>query len=479
MILESKKRTKKITSDIESNQRYGNDFHKIERLKFNFFIALFILLSLNLPYSSFAQDKKELTIDDCLKIGMENSKLLKISRSKLKSAESKSKEANAAALPSLKLNAGYSRLSEIERDFSSFSSSTLTSGTASLINTFSPLIYNNYNVRLTLSQPVFTGFRLSASSNLQKHSAEATTKDFDKDKSQLVFDIKNNFWSYYKANEMRKSIEENISQTQAHLADVESFYKNGMATNNEVLKVKVQLSNLQILKIDAENLAQITMMALNNTLGMPVLTNTELKASVDFKESTQENLNQLVSTAVTERPEINAMKYRVKMGEDGIRIAKSGWYPQINFLANFYYLNPNQRIFPMKDEFNGTWDLGFNLSFDLWNWQTYEHQTQQAVENLNQATLGLEQLKDAITLEVAQSYSNLFRSKEKISVSQDAVKQAEENYRVTNEKFKSGVAINSDLLDAESALLNAKINLATAIADYEISLAKLERTIAK
>ena len=160
-------------------------------------------------------------------------------------------------------------------------------------------------------------------------------------------------------------------------------------------------------------------------------------------------------------------------------MAKSSLYPQVNLAANYYYANPNSRIFPSQDKFTGTWDIGITLSYDIWNWSITEHQTAQAQESLEQTNYSINQMKDAISLEVTQAYLNLTKSKEKIKVSDLTVNQANENYRVTNERFLAGMALNSDLLDAETALLQAKINYTSAIAEYEIALAKLNRSINK
>jgi outer membrane protein TolC len=105
------------------------------------------------------------------------------------------------------------------------------------------------------------------------------------------------------------------------------------------------------------------------------------------------------------------------------------------------------------------------------------HQTQQAQAQLAQAQDALGQLRDGITLEVTQNYLTLHQSRERIGVSQQTVKQAEENYRVTNEKFRLGVALNSDLLDAEASLLQAKWNYIQSLVDYELAQARLQKSI--
>ena len=73
----------------------------------------------------------------------------------------------------------------------------------------------------------------------------------------------------------------------------------------------------------------------------------------------------------------------------------------------------------------------------------------------------------------------MIQAKERIGVSRQAVHQAQENYRVTNEKFKLGVALNTDMLDAEVASLQAKTNFTQSLVDFQLAEARLEKSIGK
>jgi outer membrane protein TolC len=415
-------------------------------------------------FTVYSQEKKTLSVDDCVVIGLEKNKTIGISKSKIDFSNAKVREVNTQLLPSLKLNASYTRLSPVDP----FSIMGFT---------VSPSVLNNYTSKLTLMQPLFTGSRLTGNLEMMEYNALASEKDYSKDKTQLVYDIRNAYWNLYRTMEIKKVIDANIDQIKIHLSDIENLFKHGLTTNNEVLKVKVQLSNSELLKIDAENNIQLTMMALNNLLGLPINTEIEPKTIAEVKSTDLPDLKTLVKKALDSRSEIKGMEYRIKSTESAIKLTKSGWYPQISFMANYYYSRPNQRIFPTKDEFKGTWDLGLNLSFDIWNWKLTSYQTQQSQANLEQTKLTLGQIQDGVVLEVNQSYLTASKNKEKIRISDETVKQAAENMRVTYEKFKSGLVLNSDVIDAEVSLLQANINYTTSLVDYILSLTKLEKAI--
>jgi outer membrane protein TolC len=219
------------------------------------------------------------------------------------------------------------------------------------------------------------------------------------------------------------------------------------------------------------------MYMLNNTLGLPLQTEIELASTINIIDRDWAPADQLITSAFEKRPEMLGMNARVKASEAGLTSARGGWWPQIYLVGNYDYNRPNQRYFPATDDFKDSWDVSVAVSFDLWNWNQTGHQTTQAQAQLAQAQEGLSMTKDGITLEVTQSYLNIQKAKERKIVSEQGVNQAEENYRMTDGVYKQGLAANSELLDAEVALLQAKLNLTQSLVDYELAIAQLSKAI--
>jgi outer membrane protein len=419
-----------------------------------------------------AQEKVSLSVDQAIAIGIENSKSLHASQMRVESADARSSEVGVQRLPQIKLGASYTRLSDVP-PFVIGPLPPLLPGTVTL----SPSLVDNYSARLTLQQPLFTGFRLQGLADGAEYSAKAASEEFAKDKSDLVYGIRSAYWSLYKANEFKKVVDENVGQVRAHLNDVKNLFAQGIVTKNEVLKVEVQLSNVLVLQLDAANNVRLAMLGLNNILGTPLTNEVELTTGITRQPQEYGGADALVSRALDRRPELRAMDDRVKAGESAVTAARSGWFPQVYLTGNYTYARPNQRIFPSIDQFKDTWDVSLSVSLDIWNWGTTIHQTNQAQAQLAQARDGLGQLRDGITLEVTQNLLNLNETRDKIAVAEQGVAQAEENYRITNEKFKSGLALNSDLLDAEVALLQAKWNSIQALVDHELADARLRKAL--
>ncbi|NQS98571.1 MAG: TolC family protein [candidate division Zixibacteria bacterium] len=421
----------------------------------------------------FAQALLNLTVEECVEIGLKNSRSLHSSAMNVDFTAAKLKEACAARLPALKFGGSYTRLSEVDP----FTISVPLPPPSPSEFTISPSIMDSYNLMLTLQQPIFTGFGLSNASKIAEFNSKASQSDFNRDKAELIYSIKTAYWNLHKAIEYRVVVAENVKMMESHLTDIQNFYDQGMVTNDELLKVQVQLSNSRLLLLQAEDAVQMSKLNLNNIMGLSLSSKINLASEIDPDFSDYDKFKSLVERAMENRPEIEAMGYRVKAGEAGVKLAKSPFYPQVFLIGNYYYARPNPRIFPSEDEFEDTWDVGVGVSFDLWNWRKTFHQKDQAQASLYQVRDALKLLEDAVVLEVTQNHLALSQAKERIAVARINVSQAEESHRITLEKFRNGVATNTALLDAEVALLTAKINLTNALIDFELARASLDKSI--
>jgi outer membrane protein len=437
------------------------------------------MVFLLVPVIAPAQQKLALTIEQAIQTGLENSKTLHTSQFRLQAADARASEANTLDLPSLKFNGMYTRLSDVPNQAITLPANSFGPGfpPADVAMTLSPTILNNYTLKATLQQPLFTGGKISGAIDVAEFNAKASQHDLQKDRADVIYNIKAAYWNLYRSIEFKNVVDQNVGQMKMHASDAEGLLRQGLLTTNDVMKVQIQLSDALVRQIDADNNVTVAMYVLNNTIGLPLQTPIALESTIKINGRQWDEISVLVKQAMANRPEIKGMGARVQAGEAGLTSARGAWWPQIFMLGNYNYLRPNQRYFPMTDNFKGTWDVSVSLSFDVWNWWQTGYQTAQAQAQLAQAKEGLSMTMDGIMLEVTQSSLGIQRAKERKAVSEEGVRQAEENYRIMVGKYKQGLAANSELLDAEVALLQAKLNLTQSLVDYELAIAQLSRAI--
>jgi outer membrane protein TolC len=414
-----------------------------------------------------------MSLEECIKYGLENNKGIKIAAEKVKSARLKKEEVNTTGLPSLSFQAGYTRLSEVDPF-----TITVPMGGASQSFTVSPSVLNSYTTKLTLTQPVFTGFKIDLSKDLSEQSITASIFDLEAEKSKLRYSISNAYWSLYKVIEGKKVIEEYIKTIELHLKDLNNFLTQGLITKNEVLKLDVQLSSAQLQLLETENGVQMAKLNLLNNMNLPMETDISLKPLTTMEEMQDIPALEVVNAqALNTRPELKAMAIRIESRETAVKLTESAWYPDIYLIGNYNYARPNQRIVPSKDQFDGTWDVTLSLQYTLWNWNATSYKTQQAESDLSQTNYQYEMMKDGVLIEVKQAYLNYVANKSRISLAEKTVAQAEENYRISYNMFQKGLIRNSDLIDAEVAVFESKIKLVTSISDLKNAEALLNKAI--
>ncbi len=431
-----------------------------------FFSALLFLNRL-LP----AQDSR-LTLEQSIKIGLDNSKELKISESKIESNKAKIKEVKSQFLPQLKFNAGYLRQSNVDPYLIiiPFSAEPLQ---------LSEVILNNYTFKLSLQQPLYTGNRLVSSRNSAEYMTTSSELEFDNEKNNVAANIQIAFWNLYKAIQVKKITDNVLAQTEQHINDTKNFLANGLATTSDLLKLEVQNSNAKLQQLEAANNIDLARVSFNRILGLPLDSKTDIIQDEVIFDQKKFELNSLTKEALDNRIELKSLNYKLRSASENISSVKSAYYPLISLISNYYYANPNLRIQPPEDVFHGTWDVGVNLSWDVWNWGNTSAQVRQAEQTYVQGKINYDQLKESIELEVNQNFLNTSYFEEKISVSKTAVEQAKDNYKVTKEKYDVQLATSTDLVDAETSLFQTQTNYTTAIVDYRISLLKLYRSVGK
>lgn len=433
-----------------------------------------ILINLLLFTALWAQEQK-LTLQQSIELGLKNSRELKISQSRLTGADARVTETTSQMLPQLRFAAGYTRLSDVPP----FEVTLPIPGAPQRPIRISEVYLNNYTMRLSLQQPLFTGFRLANLRSAAKKGRMAAEADYTKEINESAFKIQSAYWQYYKARQMLNLINENLSANERHVQDTRNFLENGLVTRNDLLRLEVQNSNMKLQQIEAQNNLDIARMAFNQALGLPLESPSAIVTEEIKPSGVTSGIDALIKEAKENRSDLKAMQLRADAGSNSVSAARSGWLPQLYLTGNFYYSNPSQRIQPPKDEFRDTWDVGLQLSWDLWNWGYTSSQTVQAEQVKIQAETSLSQLTDAVEIEVYQNYLTLSRSREKVDVSRSSVEQAAENLRTINEKYNAQLATSTDLVDAETLLLQAQTNLNNALVDYRLAEARLHKSLGR
>ncbi len=432
-----------------------------------------IIISFIIINSLCAQSNK-LTLKQSLQLGLKNSKEIQIANSKIKRAKARMDEIGSTMFPKLSLSAGYTRLSDVP-PFAIQLPFVPSGGDFTIQET----ILNNYNLGASIEQPIFTGFKLSALKSAANYNIKAEEVLWEKTKNDKSEEIQKSFWNYYNAQEMVELLYESLITLQSHLRDTKNFLDNGMVTKNDYLKIEFEVENTRLKLLDANNGLKIARSIFNKSIGLPLNSETYIIVEEINIESINEDYLSINNEAAENREEILSTNLRLKALEEKRTAAKSELYPQLFAFANYNYNKPNQRYLPLEDKFNDSWGVGVGLKWNIWNWGGTSAKVEQAEQDYFQLENTYKLLKENIELDVYNKYLTLESKIEKIKLSQLQVVSAEENYRITKEKFSQQLATSTELIDAETNLLKAKTTLITSKIEYRLSKIALEKSVGR
>ena len=137
---------------------------------------------------------------------------------------------------------------------------------------------------------------------------------------------------------------------------------------------------------------------------------------------------------------------------------------------------PNQRILPLEDKFNDTWDVGIALNWSVFDWGKTSAKVEQAEQSLAELSIRKEQVIENIKTEVIKNYTDLKNAEAQISAKESAEASAKENLKVVKDLFTQQMANASELADAETMLLKAELELTFAKIDARIAESKLQKS---
>jgi outer membrane protein TolC len=411
-----------------------------------------------------AQEKKTLTLDEAINLGIQNSKQLKTNQAKIEEASAAVKEAMEKKLPDAKVSGSYLRLNQANFDLKSSGNSGGSNGGSPKIN---QAVYGLLNISL----PIYNGGRIRYGIESSRFLEQAIKLDGEGDKDQVIQNTIEAYANLFKAGTAVKLVKENLLQSRQREKDLGNMEKNGLLARNDLLKAQLQSSNVELSLLDAENNLQLATVNMNLMLGLPTSTKLDLDTTgIERKEDTRV-LDDYINAALSNRKDMAATDLRKKSAESGVKSARSELYPSLS-LTGGYIAADVPHVFSVTNAM----DVGVGVSYNIGSLWKNKSKVQQAEARVKQWTVAESMLDDKVRLEVNKNYLDLLSYRKKIEVYMKAVEQAQENYRIIKNKFDNNLATTGDLIDADVAQLQARLSFTLARADAFVAYHRLLQT---
>ncbi|WP_229217253.1 TolC family protein [Dyadobacter luteus] len=419
-----------------------------------------------LSSGSFAQTTRTLTLGDAVTLSVQNSKQLQLSQKNIDLALLNIRQIKENQLPSLGLSASYLRLNTPNIDLKINRGADSTGGSGSSLN-----VHQAMYGMLSASMPLFSGFRFKYGIESAKYLEQAVRLDVEFERTSVIENTVAAYSNLYKSQRAVALVSENLRREQERVTEFKNREKNGLLARNDLMKAQLQESNVQLALLNAENDHKLTIIHMNLLLGLSE--NTVLEADSSIFNSLQDEGSAVTweQNAMENRKDFAANAIRQKSANVDIKVAKADLYPSVALTAGYVALSiPGVATIP------NAMNAGLGVRYDIASFWKSGAKIAQAKTRVEQLKTSEGILADRIHLEVSTAYYNYVLAKKKIEVYGRAIEQADENYRITKNKFDNSLVTTTELLDADVAQLQSKINLEAAKADAVVAYKKLEQT---
>lgn len=332
-------------------------------------------------------------------------------------------------------------------------------------------IGNKHSNTLTASMPLYTGGKLKGTIKQAKAGYLISEQGLQKAYNDMRSTVTNGYFDMLQADNLQKLGQESVERLADHLKNVEAQYDVGVVAKVDVLRSQVELANAKQSLIKAENAYQIAEANLNKIVGLPL--DTQLKLDNILVYTPYENdMNYCLDYASAHRPELEQAKQAVEAAKGALRVAISGHMPQVAAAASQNWNNTN-----WPGDENGNWYVGLSVNMNIFDSGVTVSKIHGAEADLKKAHEEYRDTVDAVNLDVRSNYLNMREAEKRIDTTKLAVEQAEEDYRIAQLRYMNGVGTNTDVLDAQVALTDAKTNYLEALYDYNTCKTDLETAI--
>ena len=421
-------------------------------------ISGFIVLAILSGGSLLAQETQApLTLEESIKIAMERSLTLHSAAMGVVGSEFGRKNAITNFLPTWAGQYGYNK-------YSRPAIVGLSGGLAGSRDVF--------NGSTNVQQPIFTGGFNLATYRSAKIGVDLSKETLETAKRDLVLQVKVGYFNILRAEKFLLVAQQQVKQFEAQLEVTKAFFDVQLVPKNDVLQAEVNLANARQSQVTAENNVATAKASFNILLRRDINTAFDVVDILEHKPFPL-RFEESLEEALRERPEIKAAQLHIDQTKESVKIARSAYFPNISLSASYARMSDQPDLH--GDLIAERWAIGPLATFTLWNWGSTAYSVGQNKVKVVQAEDSKTQLVESITLEVKDDYLNMLVAEKNIGVAETAIVQAEENLRMTEERYKYQVSTQTDVIIAVTLLTQTKTNYYGALSDFNVAKAQLER----
>jgi outer membrane protein len=425
-------------------------------------IGMMLVFFIMAPGVSAAE--KVFTLNESIDIALKQSVLIHAAQEGVLGAEAQKKEALTGFLPKLNTSYGYTWLNR-EPTMQIPPTPPIRVGTQ-----------DNYTWAVEAKQPLFAGGGIMANYEASKIGHDISRMDEAAAIQDIIQEVKVSFFNILKAEKLLGVARQSLEQLQAHRHVAQNFFDVGLIPRNDLLQSEVQVANGEQSLIRAENGVELAKSKFNTVLRRNINDPVQVEDILTYRPY-ELKIADCFQAALENRPEIKSQALKVDQAKSLVKLARSDFYPTVSAVGHYERVGDRPGVSGTAFKDAESWYVMGVANWTFWEWGKTKNRVDASRSRENQSVDLLNNTRDQITLEVKNAYLLMRESEKQVMVTKKVIEQAEENFRINQERYREQVATSTDVLDAQTLLTRAKSDYANALSEYHISHARLERAM--
>ncbi|MDF1544681.1 MAG: TolC family protein [bacterium] len=454
------------------------------------------LLAVLVVASAVTTQAKELTLDDCIEQALKNRYSVIRARGEETRASANKRAALGAFLPGLSASYSYSKSKRIDYEtdvdssfitdvgIDSLSIGSVTAYDASysigsevIRSTFPDVETTNKSLGIDASMwlfrlPNFYNYFGARSDKLVAHL------DVINSEQDLIFSVKTRYYLYLAAIQNIQVQEEAVKRSEEQLKLNESKYELGSASLSDVLKQKVQYGNDRLSLISAQNAVADAKSELAYTIGINPHSDIEFSTDYNIRQF-DGSLEEALQFGLEHEPGLLALEQTMKSSGYAVNSRKAEYLPTLSAFAGYSKNEGTSGFDILRESASDSRSFGFRASWNIFDGFNRERNLSSAKVTRNNSAAQYFEARNFLLKEIKTAYLELEKLREQKMVSDENVAAAEEDLKITQEKYNLGAATILDLLNAQVSVKQAQVSLVQVDFDLNTSIARLENAMGK
>ncbi|MBG0783277.1 MAG: TolC family protein [Bacteroidales bacterium] len=453
-------------------------------------------IALVLALGAYAQDTLRLSLDDCHQLALKNSQNIKIAEETINKASGEKIAARAAWLPKISANA-YGLYSEqnfkkdiylptkvVDPSTGQLVPNILTNPSGNpVIGADGNPVFNTYAflpiditlqggvlANISVQQPIFAGGRIIAGNKMASTGQIMANYNKQLQTTQLIYETDKAYYRYLSIRSKVRLAQKYQELLRQLVKTVSDAYETGMKNRNDLLKVQVKYNDAKLQLQKAQSGLLLSQMALCQTIGIP------LNSPIAIDDSITINSSQFAiadSISVANRVEYKLLEDQVKMAKQNINLVRGQYLPSAGVSANYNRLEVGLK--DMNNYSSNSFSLMGTIKIPLTAFGEGYGRVKSAKADYNIKQLELQKTKELLQLENEQARQNLINANTQVAMAREAVEQANENMRVTDDNYNVGMETIVNVLEAKLEWQKAYTSLIDALTELKVQQSNYNR----